>query len=47
MDMVRLYGWTLSYYQRVERGVLDVKLSTADRLARCFGVTLAELMRGL
>jgi hypothetical protein len=29
------------------RGDLDVRSSTAKKLAECFGVTLAELMRGV
>lgn len=47
MDMVRWHGWDLAHYQRIERGVLDVKLSTMARLAEAFDVTLATLMRGL
>jgi transcriptional regulator with XRE-family HTH domain len=47
MDMVRRYGWELSQYQRIERGVSDVKLSTMGRLARCYGVKLETLVRGL
>ena len=47
LDMVSWHGWELSHYQRIERGDLDVKLSTMARLAKAFGVTLATLMRGL
>lgn len=47
MDMVRRWDWTLSHIQKIERGDLDVRLSTAAKLAECFGVTLAQLMRGL
>jgi transcriptional regulator with XRE-family HTH domain len=47
MDMVRWHGWDLAHYQRIERGVLDVKLSTLGRLAEAYGITLAQLMRGL
>lgn len=47
MDMVRHHGWELSHYQRIERGDLDVKLSTMGRLAEAFGVKLETLMRGL
>jgi transcriptional regulator with XRE-family HTH domain len=47
LDMVRKFDITLSHYQKIERGDLDVRLSTAKRLAEYFGVTLAELMRGI
>lgn len=47
MDMVRRWSWTLSHYQKIERGDLDVRLTTAEKLARCFGITLSQLMRGL
>jgi transcriptional regulator with XRE-family HTH domain len=47
LDMVRNFDVSLSHYQKIERGDLDVRLSTAAKLADCFGVTLAELMRGL
>lgn len=47
LDMVRKFDISLSHYQKIERGDLDVRLSTAKKLASCFGVTLAELMRGL
>lgn len=45
--MVRQFDVSLSHYQKIERGALDVRLSTAKKLADCFGVTLAELMRGV
>lgn len=47
LDMVRRFNVSLSHYQKIERGDLDVRLSTASKLARCFDVTLAELMRGV
>jgi len=47
MDMVRRFEVSLAHYQKIERGALDVRLSTAAKLAECFGVTLAQLMRGL
>jgi transcriptional regulator with XRE-family HTH domain len=47
LDMVRNFDVSLSHYQKIERGALDVRLSTARKLAECFEVTLAELMRGL
>jgi transcriptional regulator with XRE-family HTH domain len=47
LDMVRQFDVSLSHYQKIERADLDVRLSTAAKLAECFGVTLAQLMRGL
>jgi predicted transcriptional regulator len=36
---------SLSHYQKIDRGDLDVRLSTAKKLAECFEVS--ELLRGL
>ena len=47
LDMVRKYAWSLSHYQKLERGVLDPKLSTLVRLAECFGVTVSDLLSGV
>jgi transcriptional regulator with XRE-family HTH domain len=47
MDMVRRWGWSLSHYQKIERGALDLRLSTVAWLAECFGISLSQLMRGL
>jgi transcriptional regulator with XRE-family HTH domain len=47
LDMVRRFDVSLSHYQKIERGDLDVRLSTAKKLAECFGVTFAELVKGL
>ena len=47
LDMVRNFDVSLSHYQKIERGDLDVRLSTAHKLAECFGVTLSALLRGL
>jgi transcriptional regulator with XRE-family HTH domain len=47
LDMVRRFDVSLSHYQKIERGDLDVRLSTAQKLAECFGVTLAQLLRGV
>jgi transcriptional regulator with XRE-family HTH domain len=45
--MVRHHDFSLSHYQKLERGVLDPRLSTLEKLAGCFDVSLAELMKGL
>lgn len=47
LDMVRWHGWDLSHYQKIEKGTIDVKLSTLGRLAEAFGVSLSALTRGL
>ena len=47
LDMVREHGFSLSHYQKLERGALDPRLSTLRKLADSFGVTLAELMKTL
>lgn len=47
MDMVRRFEFSLSHYQKIERGVLDLRLSTLKRLAECFDVSLSELMKGV
>jgi transcriptional regulator with XRE-family HTH domain len=47
LDMVRDYGFSLSHYQKVERGALDARLSTLQRLAEAYGVNLSELLKGI
>lgn len=47
LDMVRHHGYSLSHYQRIERGVQDVRITTMVRLARAFGVSLTELLDGV
>lgn len=47
LDMVRLWGFSLSHYQALERGDVEPRLSTLKRLAESFGVTLSELVEGL
>lgn len=47
MDIVRRFEFSLSHYQKIERGALDPRLSTLKKLAECFDVTLSELLRGV
>jgi len=47
LDMVRHHDFSLSHYQKIERGVLDARLSTLEKLAGCFDVSLSELVDGL
>jgi transcriptional regulator with XRE-family HTH domain len=42
--MVRLHGFSLSHYQKIERGRLDPRLSTLCRLASAYGVSVTKLV---
>lgn len=44
MDMVRDHGWSLSHFQKLERGVIDPRLTTIVALAESLGVGPAELL---
>jgi transcriptional regulator with XRE-family HTH domain len=47
MDVVKNHDVSLSHLQKIERGVLDPRLSTLKKLADAYGVTLAVLLRGV
>lgn len=47
LDMVRSHDFSLSHYQKIERGDLDARLSTLRKLASAFNVSLSELLKGL
>lgn len=47
LDIVRHHDFSLSHYQKLERGTLDARLSTLSKLADCFDVTLSELFEGV
>jgi len=47
MDVVKHHEVSLSHLQKIERGVLDVRLSTLMKLANAYGVTLSALLRGV
>jgi transcriptional regulator with XRE-family HTH domain len=47
LDMVRSHDFSLSHYQKIERGALDPRASTLRKLAKAYGVSLAELLKGL
>ena len=47
LDMVRDHGFSLSHYQKLERGVLDPRLSTMAKLAKSFGISISELTDSL
>lgn len=47
LDMVRSFGFSLSHYQKIERGDLDARLSTLRKLADAFGVSVSEFLKGV
>lgn len=47
LDMVRYHGFSLSHYQKIERGVLDPRLTTLARIAAAFDVALSTLLEGV
>lgn len=47
LDMVRHHEFSLSHYQKLERGELDARFSTLRKLAEAYGVTMSELLKGL
>ena len=47
LDIVKNFDFSLSHYQKIERGELDPRLSTLQKLAGVFDVSLSELVRGL
>ncbi len=47
LDIVRHWDFSLSHYQKIERGDLDPRLSTLARLAACFEISLSELFEGV
>jgi DNA-binding XRE family transcriptional regulator len=47
LDMVREHGFSLSHYQKIERGTLDPRLSTLVRIAKSFGISVSDLVNSL
>jgi transcriptional regulator with XRE-family HTH domain len=47
LDMVRVHGFSLSHYQKIERGTLDPRLSTLIKIAKSFGIPVSELVNSL
>jgi transcriptional regulator with XRE-family HTH domain len=47
LDMVRVHGFSLSHYQKIERGVLDPRLTTLVRIASSLGTSLPVLLDGV
>jgi transcriptional regulator with XRE-family HTH domain len=47
LDLVRHHEFSLSHFQKIERGDLDPRLTTLKKLAVAFRVSLSELVDGL
>ena len=47
LDIVRNHDFSLSHYQKIERGDLDPRLSTLIKLANAYGVPLSEFLAPL
>ena len=47
MDVVRKFEFSLSHYQKIERGVLDPRLTTLAKLAEVYDVSLSVLLKGV
>lgn len=47
MDVVKNNDISLSHLQKIERGVLDPRMSTLMKLAEAYDVTLSGLLRGV
>ena len=47
MDVVKSHDFSLSHYQKIERGELDPRFSTLRKLAEVYSVTVSELVKGL
>jgi transcriptional regulator with XRE-family HTH domain len=45
MDVVKNNELSLSHLQKIERGVLDPRISTLKKLAVAYGVSLSTLLR--
>ena len=47
LDVVRHFDFSLSHYQKIERGVLDTRLTTLAKLAEVYDVSLSVLLKGV
>ncbi len=47
LDVVRHFEFSLSHYQKIERGVLDPRLTTLAKLAEVYDVSLSVLLKGV
>ncbi len=47
MDVFNATGVSISHVQKIERGVLNPRLSTLAKLAKAYDMTLSALLRGV
>ena len=47
LDLCAVTGWEQAYLSRVENGRIDVCLKSIQALANAFGLSIAELMKGV
>ena len=47
MDVVKNNEISQSHLQKIERGVLDARLSTLNKLAAAYGVSVSTLLRNV
>lgn len=47
LDVVRQFEFSLSHYQKIERGELDPRFTTLRKLAEVYDVSLSVLLKGL
>lgn len=47
LDVIRNFDFSLSHYQRIERGVIDPRYSTLKKLAEVYGISLSEFLKEL
>jgi transcriptional regulator with XRE-family HTH domain len=47
LDMTRFHDFSLSHYQKLERGELDPRYSTLKKLAEAFKVSVSQMLKGL
>ena len=46
-SVVRQFEFSLSHYQKIERGVLDPRLTTLAKLAQVYNVSVSVLLKGV
>lgn len=46
-ELSQMDGFSLSHFQKMDRGVLDPRLTTLEKLADAFGTTVCELLAGV
>ena len=47
LEVTRRFDISLSHLQKIERGVLDPRLTTLAKFAEAYGVTVSQLLEGV